>query len=440
MFSLPESIGALLNVPAPAKATLSILPHRQFQRSEMAMISAAFDLHADPIFIMHAGKIVLANKACDVVFAASYAGQIVGDTIQKRLSPVQPDGRELRQTLDRFNAEFNQTGCIRQLWSFTRYDGSHFIVRSTVSLLNTGTKRLSLAVLEDVTLAERARVERQEKISAISEQVNTGMMQVSTEIANSSQHLKKSSSLASGVALAGLDRAGKSASRVENAAVASRLAQAAAGQIATSLDQVEAMLLDTMALSEQTCTRTEIVRDKLGGLMASAGQIGTIAHNIQAIAHQTDLLALNAAIEAARAGEMGRGFSVVAAEVKSLSLNSTTLADDIKTLVNAIGLRGQETEAAYNQLSGLMQQMRTAMSAMADAISDQRQSTSTISDSVENVVTTFSVVQRGFTEAESDLNQLSNVINASTAQVEGLLGYCAKLETSLAQLTAKLDA
>ena len=219
-------------------------------------------------------------------------------------------------------------------------------------------------------------------------------MRVSTEIQSSSQHLKSSSSLANSVMSAGLQRAAKSANRVENAAAASLLAQTATSQIETSLDQVESMLMETMAISEQTCSRTDVVQDKLGGLMQSAGQIGTIARDIQAIARQTDLLALNAAIEAARAGESGRGFSVVAQEVKNLALNSTTLADDIKALVDAIGLKGQETEVAYNQLAGLMRQMQTAMSAMAAAISDQRRSTSTISDSVKNVVTTFSVVKQ----------------------------------------------
>ncbi len=404
------------------------------------MISAAFDLHADPSFVMHAGKIVLANKACDVVFGATYPGQIIGDTIQNRLSPVQPGGGELRRTLDRFNADFNSTGCVRQSWSFKRFDDSHFIVRSTVSLLNTDKKRLSVAVLEDITLAEHARLERREKIGAISEQVNTEMMRVSTEIQSSSQHLKSSSSLANSVMSAGLQRAAKSANGVEDAAAASRLAQSATSQIETSLDQVEAMLLETMAISEQTCSRTDIVQDKLGGLMQSAGQIGTIARDIQAIARQTDLLALNAAIEAARAGESGRGFSVVAQEVKNLALNSTTLADDIKALVDAIGLKGRETEVAYDQLAGLMRQTQTAMSAMAAAISDQKRSTLTISDSVKNVVTTFSVVQQGSSEAERDLHQLNDVISASTEQVEGLLGCCAKLQTSLGRLTARLDS
>ena len=80
------------------------------------------------------------------------------------------------------------------------------------------------------------------------------------------------------------------------------------------------------------------------------------------------------------------------------------------------------------------------MTAMADAMADQRRSTSTVSASVADVVTTFAVVQQGFGDTERDLHQLNNVIGASTEQVDGLLGCCAQLQTSLDRLTAKLDA
>ncbi len=73
--------------------------------------------------------------------------------------------------------------------------------------------------------------------------------------------------------------------------------------------------------------------DAMGEIATYSEQIARIIAVIDAIAAQTGLLALNATIEAARAGDAGRGFTVVAAEVRALALRSTTAAQEIKTLV-----------------------------------------------------------------------------------------------------------
>lgn len=117
------------------------------------------------------------------------------------------------------------------------------------------------------------------------------------------------------------------------------------------------------------------VVDKLG---QSSQQIGQIVETIVGISDQTNLLALNAAIEAARAGEAGRGFSVVAEEVRKLAEQSQSAAGQIATLITSIQ---QETARAVSS----MKEGNAAVASGASSVASLSDTFHQIQDHVESV-------------------------------------------------------
>jgi methyl-accepting chemotaxis protein len=248
-------------------------------------------------------------------------------------------------------------------------------------------KSLALKLAEDQKTIAAVRKEERDRILADISAFRRGVDQQLHAIRTAGVNMKNSS----GSLLQVAGRSEQAASEAQDASVESakgiEIVTASTQELTASIAEIGLRVRETARIVDAGVRKSVETHARVGVLADLRTRIDNLIGFIQQIADQTNMLALNATIEAARAGDAGRGFSVVAGEVKELATSTAKAATEIGQSVSAITQTSLSTVEAVAEIAKLMQNIDEHARDIDNAVGQQQHATSEIAEVLARVAT-----------------------------------------------------
>lgn len=247
------------------------------------------------------------------------------------------------------------------------------------------------------------------------------VIESASTVASASQQLSSTSdALATGTEQMAAQSSTVATASEEMSATSSSIAESCL-QAASSSKQAEqaatvgsGVVSSSVTIMEQIANRVQSTAESIRSLGERSDQIGAIVGTIEDIADQTNLLALNAAIEAARAGEQGRGFAVVADEVRALAERTTRATHEISTMIRTIQV---ETKSAVDTMQeGVKEVSRGTIEVgrSGEALQQILTQVNEVTQQVNQIATAAEEQTATTNEITSNIMQISQVVQETS--------------------------
>ena len=210
------------------------------------------------------------------------------------------------------------------------------------------------------------------------------------------------------------------------------VAASAAEELSSSIAEIARQLGQTNHLVEIAAGEAGTTNQEIGGLANAAQRIGDVVKLIQDVAEQTNLLALNATIEAARAGEAGRGFAVVASEVKSLAVQTAKATEEISGQITGVQSSTRSAVAAIGRIADRMNEISRFTSSAAASVQQQDAATGEISQNVASAA-------HGAKDIVAVLNDVAGAATETRGSAETVLAASEAVAAAASELRGEVE-